>query len=272
MAMTKLNKSYSFICVYNNEEQLERMLLPSLKNINAIPIKSRSPNDYLSYLLIDNISHRYKSAAEAYNNEIKKNCDLLGDILIFSHQDIAFDDGNFLNTFDKVFSNRGDVILGMAGVASDGLVYSNLRYYYTNSYIIPLQSGWNGIKQVVSVDECLFAINKSLFLKLWFDEQTCFHWHLYAVDLCYSAMSHYDAKSYVIPDKLYHKEYGPGGLTTDLLFLRTIWRLANKYRKEYKRIYSPCCRTKTSLFPLSMTIAKYLMALFCSKIKHIFQH
>lgn len=258
---------FSFICIFNNYEQLNRMLLPSLAKIAATPIGGKDNNNsFFNYLLIDNRNNRYKSAAEAYNSEIKKNIDYIGDVIIFVHQDIAFDNLLFLKSLENKFSKGESGIFGYAGIASDGLVYSNLQYYYTKEYIIPSQANYTSYKKVISVDECCFALKKELFVKIWFDEKVCFHWHLYAVDLCYQANLLFGVPTYVSPDILYHKERGSGGLTTDVYYFRTLWRISNKYRKDLRRIYSTCCVTKTNHISLLLTITKYLLASWLNKI------
>lgn len=85
----------TFICCYNNQKELDEMLLSSYKKV----IK----DDFdCSLLLIDTKSKGYKSAAEAYNAEIKNNYNDLGGILIFLHQDIAFDNCEFINSICAV--------------------------------------------------------------------------------------------------------------------------------------------------------------------------
>lgn len=62
--------------------------------------------------------------------------------------------------------------------------------------------------EVESLDECCFAMTKKIYNKVRFDEETCSHWHLYAVDFCYEARRKIELKSYVIPELIYHKYDG----------------------------------------------------------------
>ena len=131
-------------------------------------------------------------------------------------------------------------------MTNKGHVISNLRYWNTKQYIVSHQI--NDKVEVDSLDECCFGTSKELLSKVRFDERCCFHWHLYAVDLCYEAKRKYDYHSYVIPDMIFHKFDGDHGLTTDIHFLKTMWNLTRKYRKDFIRLYAPCYIVNTHPF------------------------
>lgn len=133
-------------------------------------------------------------------------------------------------------------ILGVAGMNPGGSTISNLRYRNDNSYITRQRVSNPTI--VASLDECLFAVSKSLLSKLKFDEVSCFHWHLYAVDICYEAVRSFRTEIMVIPESIYHKEY-ERGLTSDKYFLRTMWKLTRKYRHDFLTIDTPCYHVST---------------------------
>lgn len=65
-------------------------------------------------------------------------------------------------------------IIGVAGMNPDGCTISNLRYQGDGSYIT--RQRLNTPTCVTSLDECLFAVSKSLLSKLKFDKMNCFHW------------------------------------------------------------------------------------------------
>ena len=237
----------SFICIYNNVKQLNDMLVPSLKLLGfgaSIDGLVKGGEGY-NALFINNIDNHYKSAAQAFNSEIKANFSQLGDILVFIHQDIAFDNIDFWNRLKSEFEVNKNQIIGAAGKCTKGYVLSNLKYQKTNDYIVTHQI--NEKCEVLSLDECCFAITKDLFKNLWFDGKTCFHWHLYAVDLCYEAKRKYNVNSYVIPYIIYHKTDDSIGLRADNYFIRTMWRLTRKYHKSFNRIYSTCYIVDTSI-------------------------
>ncbi len=242
-----MHPTISYICVYNDEQQLNSLLLKSLININGGGVKLPDT------LLVDNTSKQYHSCSEAYNKEICNHAQQLGDILIFVHQDISFDDDRFQQRIVKELSANPNQILGAAGMPVAGRTVSNLKYRRTGKYITATQLDEK--TEVESVDECCFAMTKDLCLRQMFDEQTCSHWHLYAVDFCYEARRRFGVKSFVLPESIYHKMDGTSGLSTDYHFLWTIWKMTKKYRHDFKVIYTPCYIIDTHL---SRTILKLL--------------
>lgn len=241
----------TIICCYNSTKELESMLLPSFNNCGY---------NNKNLILINTKEEGFKSAAEAYNKTIEQRKHEIGDIIVFCHQDIAFSNGEFINTLVEEFKNNPKQIIGFAGITSSGTVLSNLKYRKGDKYITR-----HRVKEktpVCSVDECCFAITKNNFLMIKFDEKTCNNWHLYAVDLCYNALSH-DISSYVIPDIIYHKEDETLGQKTDNNFIYCMWHLINKYRDRFPRIYAPCyiCSTNPLIggFKLLKTYIKNII-------------
>lgn len=240
-------KGITFICCVNDDRQFNGMLGPSLEILSAENI------DY-NILKIDTRERPYRSAAEAYNTEVRKNEAILKDILVFLHQDIAFDSSElFLAMIDELTANPKQ-ILGVAGMPETGKTISNLRYQSDGSYIT--QTRLAAKTEVCSVDECCFAISKECFFKLFFDEKVCDNWHLYAVELCYHASVQNQISSYVLPHSIYHKENGTGGLTTDSAFLKTMWKVARKYRNKASVIYTPCYIVRTSFLSLLLKLCR----------------
>lgn len=234
----------TFLCCYNNDNELNSMLLPSFSKLNQ---------SLCNLILINSKERGYRSAAQAYNRTIEQHKSELGDILVFCHQDIAFDNTSFLNNIITELSHDPLQILGLAGIRDDGHVVSNLKYHESQTFITR-----NQLKEktrVAAVDECCFAMTKDTFHLLHFDERVCNHWHLYAVELCYNARRN-GISSYIIPDEIYHKKNGDGGLYCDKHFLATTWRLTRKYHKEHRYIYAPCYVCSTNIFQAAIKIIR----------------
>ena len=171
-------KSITYICLYNNNEQLDGLLLPSMKML-------RKSERLFNLILVNCIDEGYNSAAAAYNNILNANWDSLDEIVCFVHQDMRFGSTLFHDRLCDEFTTNPNQIIGSAGINERGQVLSNLEYWITKQKIVS-----NHISEKVevqSLDECCFATSKELLTKVRFDEECCFHWHLYAVDLCYNA-------------------------------------------------------------------------------------
>lgn len=244
-------QNVTYICCQNNKRQLEEMLLPSIALLQS-EVQHSSTN----LILIDAQASGYKSAAEAFNVTIKERICEIGDIIVFCHQDIAFNTMQFHQRLLKELTQNPFQILGVAGIDKSGTVFSNLKYRENNEFITK-----NRLKEkteVVSVDECCFATSKNFFLKLMFDDINCSHWHLYAVDLCYQAHLH-GGKSFVLPESIYHKENNEEGMYTDMNFIKTMWNLVLKYRKHYTHIYAPCYICNTNILYAGAKLLKTIL-------------
>lgn len=246
-----MEKEITFICVYNNRKQLDEMLLKSLDKINAT-----------NMILFDNTKKVFRSAAEAYNTIISSNLNILTSVLVFLHQDIAFDNDEFCKRLVCELHSNPEQLLGFAGMSQCGRTVSNLKYWRNKHFITKSQ-----IKEkteVYSLDECCFALTKELFLRLYFDQYVCNNWHLYAVDLCYEAKRKFGIKSYVLPEVIYHKqEEGSGGLYVDSFFLQTLWRMTRKYRRDFTVLHTPCIHIQTNLLLAALKILKsYLKVIY----------
>ena len=234
----------TFICCYNNSEELNSMLLPSFNMLDK---------RICNIILINSLEEGYKSAAEAYNKAIKRHINDIGDILVFCHQDIAFDNVTFLQNIISELTENPDQIIGFAGIDTNGTVFSNLKYQENKQFITRNQIKTK--KKVATLDECCFATSKTVYQKFKFDEYVCNHWHLYAVELCCNAKL-CGIPSYVMPDVIYHKKKNNGGMYTDKHFLKSMWRVINKYRNDFNYIYAPCYICSTNLFIAAAKIAR----------------
>ena len=234
----------TFICCYNNSDELNNMLLPAFNTLDK---------SVCSIILINSLDEGYKSAAEAYNKTINKHINEIGDILFFCHQDIAFDNVDFLQNIISELTENPNQIIGFAGINTNGTVLSNLQYQENKQFITRNQI--KSKEKVVTLDECCFATSKTVYQKLKFDEYVCNHWHLYAVEICYNAKRN-GIPSYVMPDIIFHKKNNNGGMYTDKYFLKSMWRLVKKYKKDFDYIYAPCYICSTNLFIAAAKIAR----------------
>ena len=243
----------TIICCYNNEEILQTMLIASLKRQKA---------EY-KFIPIDSRKYKFSSAATAYNsilqNPKKYNYDDISSCLLFVHQDVFFQDIDFLTKIELELAQTPNDIIGLAGIISSGKVLSNLKYLNSQQYITLNQI--SNKTEVESVDECCFAMSKELWERLHFDSKACYHWHLYAVDICYNAKRNFGSKCVVIPNEAFHKKNSDNGLETDNHFLNTMWKLVCKYNKDYDNIYAPCYIVSTSKY-------KALFKLLRTRIKN----
>lgn len=238
MTQTAANTKVTYICCSNDARQLDTMLMPSLRRLSG------QRGAQVNWLVIDTTANRYPSAARAYNKEVAKHASEMGDILVFCHNDIAFDDASFHDFVVGSLLEDPNQIIGVAGKDTQNRVPSNLRYRSTGAYIT--RTRISEPTEVCSLDECCFALTADLFRQLGFDEQTCYHWHLYAVDLCYAARLRFGTRSVVSPQSIYHKQSGDSGLYTDQKFLRTMWRMVKKYHRKTPMLFTPCYHCSTN--------------------------
>ena len=139
----------SIICVYNDNQQYYKFL-ESLKK-QAVQYE---------VVGVDNCNNSFTSCASALNYGAKK---AIGDIFIFSHQDIRFKNDDSLMKFISFCESNENKIVGAFGARR----YEGDDKYYCDS-----------------VDECFFGMSRSIFEELGFNEQICDGWHLYAVEMC----------------------------------------------------------------------------------------
>lgn len=243
---------FSVICIYNDENFFKDCLLKSLEKQSVI----------YDGIFIDNTDNIYNCAAKALNIYANK---AIGEYLMFVHQDIIIHQKDWLEKTEITLNKLNNVgIVGVAGCKSDNVeVYTNIRHGISKIY-----AGKYRISEpidVQTVDECLFVIPKNVYENIKFDDNTCFDWHLYAVDFCLeSKLKGY--KVYVIPTEIYHKS---SGASISINYYRTIKKLYKKYRYNYSYIRTTCSEwnlrnfyTKyyylINKFKLKMCLKKYL--------------
>lgn len=231
----------SIICVCNNRRMYNTYLLPSL---------NKQRNCSYEIIRIDNSENRYKSAIEAFNaalNEAK------GEYIFFVHQDIELTDELFINKVDNYFKNNPNTgIVGVAGT-KDGIVYSNI--YQSLPKTLVSDHHLEEPVLVNSLDECLFVIPRQILNDYPFDNDTCDHWHLYAVDYCYQ-MLQVGKDVVVLPLDAYHASYG------DFMndgYYYTLKKVAKKYQSKTKKIDTTIRSWSTNpvLLDLNIRYLKY---------------
>lgn len=212
--------SISLITVYNNKELLIKMLASAKMQKNVD----------IDYVLIDNTSNRFSSAAKALNYGVEQ---AKGDVIVFLHQDIEFLQDNALETIYNFGMEHKNTVFGAAGVKAKK---TDTVEFYSSMY--------EGEKKVQhkccvvptdcqTLDECLIACHKSCMETISFDEIVCNGWHLYGADLCLQAGLISSMNVMVIPmDFVWHKSNGK----VDDSYLRTQNLLSKKYQGLYSVI------------------------------------
>ena len=147
------------------------------------------------YLRIDNSTNTYGLCA-AYNEGIRH---ASGDILVFVHEDVFFMEGAWGALLESKFST--DQSLGLIGVAGTQYLFADVpgwvaagRPYIKGHVVHEINQGavynltvfdWQKEDMdVVAVDGLFFAIRKSLFDSIAFDEKTFDRFHFYDLDIC----------------------------------------------------------------------------------------
>lgn len=213
----------SVVCVYNNEQALERILLSSLKNQTAS----------FEFIKLDNTAGRFKSAAEALNYGAKQ---ANGKYIMFVHQDVELDSALLLEKVENILNLIPDLgIAGVAGMSETGKTDKERgRGYISNcGQIWECANPVEKPEKVQTLDECLLIVPKSVFNKLQFDSDVFDNWHCYGADYCLSVRE-IGLNPYVIPVFIYHRSL----LTNVKNILRYKKRLFNKHRKNYNHIYT----------------------------------
>ena len=212
-------------------------------------------------IFINNANAIFSSAAAALNYGASVSG---GDIVIFAHQDIELKDKTAIIKIIDHLKHSTDCVLGLAGSAEDGLIYTNMKHGIDRQY-----AGEKQIDRPVKaevLDESLVALKRDLFMKYSFDEQTCSNWHLYAADLCLTLGSH-NIHSYVLPIEAYHLSRG----NKNIDYYKNLLAIARKHHAHYPVIHTTCATTNTNLLKClsfilyhiaRITIKKHTRAVF----------
>lgn len=224
----------SVVCVYNDQEILDKYLLASL---------DKQENNY-QLILLDNRQRKYKSAAEALNHGFKQST---GSYVMFVHQDMKFTSQNWLYDVETTLENLPN--LGVAGLAGrrHRLTISNLEHDTPPKAagIYPLDHP----QEVQTVDECLALVPRKLFQESQFDEETCTGWHLYVADYCLTLKSR-GYQIYVLPHQAYHLSAGES-FSED--YYEAVRKMRKKHEAHYQWMYTTAGNWHTR-HPLSLQI------------------
>lgn len=148
----------------------------------------------VQYIRIDNRDNQY-NLCSAYNEGIKK---AQGEILVFMHEDTFFVEGGWADKLEKKFEDQS---LGLIGIAGTQYLFPNNPVWFAagrpfikgqviheldrgSRYFLTVFNWERGDSEVVAVDGLFFAVRKSIFDKIQFDEVTFDGFHFYDLDIC----------------------------------------------------------------------------------------
>lgn len=200
----------SVICCYNDEKlykNMEKSLSMQSVEYELIGINNK-----------DNI---FTSAASALNSGAEQSN---GDLLVFIHQDIVFENKNSLKNFTSALDKYNNIIIGLFGAAK------NKEKIDDNLY------------KVQTLDECCVAMSKNIWKKLKFNDTVCDNWHLYVVEMCLRAAE----SGIIIATGKYDIKHLSSG-TVNIQYMKTFKDLLIIY-KDKKWIYTTCKSMPTNLF------------------------
>ena len=172
-----------------------------------------------------------------------------GEFLFFAHQDVRFESEGWLEEAESHLHGLPD--LGIAGVAGARASINDRErvIVVTNSENSePPQPAGNQVLHEVevvdTVDESAFFVPKDVFERFGFDERTCDHWHLYAVDLSLT-LHEAGLRAYALPLPLYHRSRGAimrfmGFANYKPAYFRTLRKVIRKHRAQFDRLPTTC--------------------------------
>ena len=219
-------KGFSIICVFNDQNKLDKYLVESLKNQKTA----------CELIAIDNRTQRFKCAATVLNAAAAR---AKYDLLMFVHQDVALGSDTWLADARNDISRLENFgAAGVAGNSARGLVAG---VYHGNP---PEPIGRARLTKPVpvqTVDGCLLIVPKKLFLETGFDARTCPGWYLYVANFCLD-MARLGRRVYVLPREIYHESTGPGNRR---VFDEARRNIINKHRDQVDMIYTTVGEWKT---------------------------
>ncbi len=219
----------SVVCVYNNEDVLNRVLL---KSVNRQSIE-------VELILVDNRNASFPSAAAALNFGGKQ---AKGDFLVFAHQDMWFSDPYWMEEAGQMLPSIPQLgVAGVAGISDQG---NDRGERLKSSLEVFDKPFWDRIGQVdkpvpvQTLDECLLIIPRKVFSEIKFDEQRFDGWDCYGADYCLSVANH-GYKAYVVPLTCIHCCKRGNRFVWEFPGLLTYQkRLFRKHRDKYPVIYT----------------------------------
>ena len=148
-----------------------------------------------------------------------------GEILIFLHQDILFENKDSLKNFVEAIPNNGNSVIGLYGASHRK--YGNVE---------------KNLYKVETLDEYWIAIQATVWRKLIFNEEICDGWHLYVVELCLRA----SGQGVLIASGKFNIKHLSTG-TVDERYMNTFKKLLVIYKNK-KWIATTCKVMPTNLF------------------------
>lgn len=191
--------------------------------------------DDIQYIRIDNRDNRY-SLCSAYNEGIKR---AEGDILVFMHEDAFLAEGGWAEKLVKKFKDQSIGLVGVAGTqylfADNPAWVTAGRPFIKGQVIHELDKGakyfltvfdWQREDaDVVAVDGLFFAIRKSLFDQIHFDDITFNGFHLYDMDICMQVLK---THRLIVTTDILVKHFSGGSF--DEIWKTYAFRFIQKYR------------------------------------------
>lgn len=197
--------------------------------------KSLETQSGVSFELIPiyNLKGEYKSARSAFNSTLNR---CTGKYVIFTHPDIRFETSKELSatkTYLNEIANFG--VIGAAGAVA-GKYNKNKRVIYSNMVhgINKKRAGVkiDSLKEVQTVDECFFVLDKKYIIKNKFSKLD--GWHLYAVELCLRCILD-NKKNYVIPLNIWHLS---DGKSLNSNYIHQLNRIIQIYSDKFPVLYT----------------------------------
>ena len=209
---------------------------PPSSNLHERNLRKTSAGPF-EYLRIDNQDRRYGICA-AYNLGVQR---ARGDILVFMHEDAFFMEGGWDAVLAKKFA---DPTLGLVGIAGTQYLFPDPpgwvvagRPFIRGKVVHETHAGdrfhltvfsWDEKdSEVVAVDGLFFAVRRSLFERIRFDEATFDGFHFYDLDICMQVRQTH--RLIVTPDLLVKHQSGGA---FDAVWNDYAKRFTAKYQKE----------------------------------------
>ena len=198
---------------------------------------SKTIGTQFEYIRIDNRHNTY-NLCSAYNEGVKRST---GETVVFVHEDVFFMEGGWGLKLNNKFS---DLSIGLIGVAGTQYLFSETPGWVAagrpfikgqvihetnngNTYNLTVFSWENDDAEVVAVDGLFFAIRRSLFEIIEFDDQTFDGFHLYDLDIC---MQIHRTHRLIVTKEILLKHLSGGSFNN--LWQTYALRFLNKYKSE----------------------------------------
>jgi hypothetical protein len=170
---------------------------PSSWDFHQRNVEKTSGADY-EYIRIDNTAGAY-GICSAYNKGV---ADAKGDVLVFVHEDCFFMEPGWGSVLNAKFG--ADETVGLVGVAGTQYLYGDNPLWITAGqpflrgrvvhqdkngpmFLLTVFSWDKSDADVVVVDGLFFAVRRSVFDRIRFDDATFPGFHFYDLDICMQA-------------------------------------------------------------------------------------